>query len=149
MAETWVARWADGRVVEIELEREPGSVRWGASALGADGCWSSTPEAAIRDWYDVCRREAQEGGADELPRTLPSEILPAGEPTRAELLADLARLRAIEAAAKADIAARGRWVSALLYKRETGDDGPLETAKAECDATSKALRAALAGKGGA
>jgi hypothetical protein len=137
---SWVMVWANGRRAEVGIEQsdDEGTRGWyAASASGYDGPWQPTPAAAIRALWDAGHGDRRHQFDESLPDTLPSEILCAGEPTRAELLADLARLRAIEAAAGR--AAAGVRHS-LACERAPGTG---------CLCGLGALRAAVAGKGGA
>jgi hypothetical protein len=149
-AEKWVAIWPDGRRVEIELS-ETTDGRFRADAMDDGDPWlafGKMPQHAIAEVVRICGSQAY--GFDP-----PAEILPAGEPPRAELLADLARLRAIEAAAERDSAAILRYLAECLRAYHGMEDDPgraLDTIHEQvgkaCAATHR-IRAALAGKGGA
>lgn len=80
MAETWRVVDASGREQDVSLFRTDFGFAWGAGGM-FDGYSGATPRAAIRAW-------AEGEGVDA------REILAPGEPTRAELLAQLAAVTA-------------------------------------------------------
>jgi hypothetical protein len=124
----WVATLASGRTVGVEARRL-GRDDW---ALTVGGVALPCKVEGGRDWA-----ESQAWHAVVERFGMVREWLPQGEPPRAELLADLARLRAIEAAAGP--AAAGVRHS-LACERAPGTG---------CLCGLGALRAAVAGKGGA